>query len=141
MYVGPIYSHHDIQEVCPWCIDDGKAASKWSAIFNDTYNVPNGVPKHVVETIGSNTPGFETWQGNRWLFSENDALVFVGEVKGVALLKEANEAKINACRSALSEWNFPTDFDWSQVVVGGQPAIYLFQEKVNGAYQAYADMS
>ena len=141
MYVGPIYSEDDVEEVYPWCIDNGKAASKWSACFNDVYNVPDGVPKHVIDIIGRKTPGYESWQGNRWLFSEHDALVFVAEVHGKKLLSEGDEAKINACRSALSELNFPSDFDLSEVVIGGQPAIYLFHDRATGAYEAYADMT
>lgn len=139
MYVGPIYSTDDIEEVCPWCIADGKAASKWSASFNGVHHASNEVPLDVVETIDQRTPGFETWQGNAWLFSANDALIFVGEVVGKELLNENNLAKIKACRSALSEWNLPQDFELSDVVIGGQPAIYLFQDKFSGTYKAYAD--
>ena len=74
MYVGPIYSTGYIEEVCPWCIADGKAASKWSASFNDVYFASNEVPKDVVQTVDQRTPGYETWQGNKWLFSANGAL-------------------------------------------------------------------
>ena len=141
MYVGPIYSIHDVEEVCPWCIANGTAASKWSASFNDVYLASNEVPKDVVETIDQKTPGYETWQGNKWLFSASDALIFVGEVVGKDLLYENNLAKIEACRGALSEWNFPEDFELSNVVIGGQPAIYLFRDKASGIYEAYADMT
>jgi len=141
MYVGPIYSTGYIEEVCPWCIADGKAASKWSASFNDVYFAPNEVPKDVVQTVDQRTPGYETWQGNKWLFSANGALTFIGEVVGKELLNENDLAKIEACREALSEWNFPPDFELSNVVIGGQPAIYLFQDKASGIYKAYADMT
>ena len=57
------------------------------------------------------------------------------------MLNENDLAKIEACRDALSEWNFTQDFDLSNVVSGGQPAIYLFWDKANGAYKAYADMT
>ncbi len=141
MYVGPIYSTDVIEGVCPWCIADGKAASKWSASFNDVYLAPDDVPKNVVQTIDQRTPGFETWQGNKWLFSTDDALIFVGEVVGKELLNENDLAKIEACRDALSDWNFPQGFELSNVVIGGQPAIYLFQDKASGIYKAYADMT
>ena len=73
MYVGPIYATEDIEEVCPWCIADGKAVSKWLAGFNDVYLASNEVPKDIVKTIDRRTPGYETWQGNKWLFSVSDA--------------------------------------------------------------------
>ncbi|WP_281932193.1 CbrC family protein [Roseibium album] len=141
MYVGPIYCVDDVSEVCPWCISDGSAAAKWSASFNDIYDVPKGVPQDVVETIDSRTPGYSTWQGNTWLFSATDALVFVGEVIGSAITQENEMEKIAACRTALVDWSFPSDFDLSNVVIGGQPAIYLFQDKATMEYKAYADMT
>lgn len=65
----------DVSEVCSWCIADESAAAKWSAVFNDLYDVDDDIPEHVIETIEQRTPGYETWQGNRWLFSESIALV------------------------------------------------------------------
>lgn len=64
MYVGPIYGAEEIEHVCPWCIADGRAHAAWNASFNDVRTAPEGVPKEVVETIGTRTPGFATWQGN-----------------------------------------------------------------------------
>lgn len=141
MYVGPIYCIEDIEEVCPWCISDGRAADKWDASFNDVYNIADSVPKLIVALIDARTPGYETWQGNRWLFSETDALVFVGEVIGKDLIRQGEDDKITACREALQEWGIGSDFDLSQVVIGGQPAIYLFQDKETSKFSAYADMT
>lgn len=143
MYVGPIYCEDEIEEVCPWCIANGMAAAKWSASFNSVYNdVPNGVPKHVLDIIVERTPGYETWQENHWLYSETDALIFIGEVSGAKLISEGNHDKIQACMNALNEWKF----DWTiehlkEVVIGGQPAIYLFQDDRTGKHRAYADMT
>jgi hypothetical protein len=141
MYVGPIYSAEvdDGTEVCAWCIADGSAAAKWSAEFNDVFNRPQGVPSQVVETIKTRTPGYETWQGNRWLFSETDALIFIGEVVGADLLEEGNQAKIDACNAALSNLNLPKDFSVSEVVKAGEPALYLFQDRATLAFRAYGD--
>ncbi len=142
MYTGPIYCTKDIAEVCPWCIVDCKAAAKWSACFNDIYSVPGGVPEAVLETIAAKTPGYSTWRGNRWLFSEKDALVFVGEVVGAELVSEKNQDKIQACLDALKDWQFDwTIHELGQVVIGGQPAIYLFEDKDTGAFSAYAYMT
>lgn len=141
MYVGPIYCVDDISEVCPWCIADGSAAAKWSASFHDLFETPSHVPQHVIETIDARTPGYSTWQGNRWLFSEKDALIFVGEVIGSAIIKQNEIDKVSACREALVDCGFTSDFDLSNVVIGGQPAIYLFQDKNTAEYRAYADMT
>ena len=92
------------------------------------FNVPEGVPKDVVEKIETKTPGYETWQGNRWLFSNSDALVFLGEVIGIDLIRDGDESKVAACLNALTKWNIPSDFDLSQIVIGGESAVYLFQD-------------
>ena len=141
MYVGPIYTTEARKAVCPWCIAEGRAAVTWGAKFNDVRGVPHGVPEEVRDIIAQRTPGFETWQGNEWLFSDTDALVFEGEISGAALIAEGKAAKIAACRSALAEWNYSADFDLREIVTGGQPAVYLFRDRDNGRFRAYADMT
>lgn len=141
IYEGPIYSTFDIAKVCPWCIENGSAAEKWEASFNDVRDVPNGVPADVVKRITSRTPGYVTWQGNTWLFSQSDALAFVGEVSGDELLAESDTGKITACRNALAEWGIGDDFDLADITIAGQPAVYLFRDRQTGVYEAYADMT
>lgn len=146
MYVGPIYcGRTDVQEVCPWCIADGSAAEKWSATFNDLrLDTPAGVPNEVVREIAERTPGYETWQGNRWLFSPKDAMIFLGEVVGKQLLAEGNAAKIEACLGALGvePGDVPQSLDILEIVdIGSTPAIYLFQDRESGEFRAYYDMS
>ncbi len=142
MYTGPIYSEEEYEEVCPWCIANGRAAEAWSAVFNDVYDPPAGVSSGIVDEIECRTPGYSTWQGNIWLFSPTDALVFLGHVGGKRLLVEGNVAKIDACLAALKDWRlYWSAEDLRQVIVGGQPAIYLFQDRSTGAFQAYADMT
>ena len=141
MYIGPIYSEEEIEEVCPWCIANGLAAKKWSAFFNTIHNVPGSVSKKVLDIISYRTPGYENWQDHSWLFSKIDALIFVGEVIGADLISEGNNYKIEACINALSKWQFDRAIDnLRHVEIGGNPAIYLFQDKDTGAYRAYADM-
>lgn len=142
IYTGPIYSTVEVELVCPWCIAEGTAAAKWSASFNDVHDVPPGVPAQVALEVETRTPGYESWQGNRWLFSQDDALVFLGEVCGAKLLEERKAGKVKACQKALREWHIEWSAeDLKQIVRGGQPAIYLFQDRTTGAFDAYADMT
>ena len=142
MYVGPIYTTADVEMACPWCIADGTAAAKWSARFNDVDNAPPGVSKQTVLEIETRTPGYSSWQGNIWLFSQTDAMVFLGEVHGGELLQEGNAEKVEACLKALRDWNldWPAE-DLKRVLPGDQPAIYLFQDRTTAAFDAYADMT
>jgi uncharacterized protein CbrC (UPF0167 family) len=141
MYCGPIYCKDNILHVCPWCIHSGEATRKWDASFNDAHSIPKNVPKHIIETVCNRTPGFEGWQTNHWLFSETDAMMFVGEIDGVTLLAEADDLKIAACRRALDEWHLSEEFDFAEITRGGQPAVYLFRDRQSGEYSAYADMT
>lgn len=141
MFVGTLYCIDEIEDVCPWCIADGSAARKWDATFNNVDGATERVPKQVLDEIRLRTPNFETWQDYNWLFSDNDALVFVGEVDGKALLAESNDSKIEACLSALSKWNFgsPVEDVLPHVKIGGQPAVYLFRDRDTGFYRAFSD--
>lgn len=65
----------------------------------------------------------------------------IGEIDGAALLVEADDTKMAACRKALDEWHFPEDFDFTEITRGDQPAVYLFRDRQSGEYSAYADMT
>ncbi len=141
-YVGPRYSVTDAEYVCPFCIADGRAFAKWNMVFNDIHGLPTTVPRKVQDIILHRTPGFQAWQSNRWLFSADDAMIFVGEVTGKAIIAEGELGKITACFEALAEWQLPREAAMlEEVVPGGQPAIYLFQDRATGAFAAYADMT
>ncbi len=142
MYTGLIYCPTDEEEVCPWCIADGSAAVNWSASFNDIYNIPETVPEEIAIEIETRTPGFSTWQQNYWLYSENDAMIFVGEVEGKKLVEEGNQEKIDACMKALEVMTYDWKLeDLEAIVPAGDPAIYLFYDPQSGRYEAYSDMS
>jgi uncharacterized protein CbrC (UPF0167 family) len=144
MYVGPIYCRDRPEHVCPWCIADGSAAKEWSAIFNDPINVPRGVPNAVVDEIMRRTPGYWTWQGNSWLFSDDDAMVLLGAVDGSEIVKEGNPAKIDACMRALRSWTwtFEVTIEFLEdVVPHGMPALHWFQDRRSGSFAACADMT
>jgi uncharacterized protein len=141
-YVGPRYGVTDEAFVCPWCIADGRAYAKWKMILNDVHGLPATVPRDIMDVILYRTPGYESWQGNRWLFSANDAMLFVGEVTGKQIIAEGVQGKITACFDALAEWQYPREIEaLEEIIPGGQPAIYLFQDRATGAYAAYADMT
>jgi uncharacterized protein CbrC (UPF0167 family) len=144
MYVGPIYCRDRPEHVCPWCIADGSAAEQWSAIFNDPINVPRGVPRAIVDEVMHRTPGYWTWQGNFWLFSDDDAMVLLGAVDGSDIVKEGNAAKIDACMRALRSWTwtFEVRIDFlAQVVPHGAPALHRFQDRRSGSFAGCADMT
>ncbi|MBI1493044.1 CbrC family protein [Halocynthiibacter styelae] len=140
LYVGDMYHQEEHEEVCLWCISDGRAAKQWGATFNSACDAPSGFSESILDIITKRTPGYMSWQGPNWLFSSNDAMVFTGEVNGKALLKENNKSKIAACLHALRQWhgNWPEE-SLNQIGISTDPAVYLFQDRDTGAYRAYAD--
>lgn len=141
MYAGNVYCVEDIEEVCPWCIADGTAAKKWDAGFIDMAYSDNVDPK-IVDEINTRTPGFETWQGSKWLFSDTDAMIFIGEVDGGSLVKGQNVSKIQAVLNAINEYDWGWDADdLSKHIKGSNMSIYLFEDRDTGEHRAYFDLS
>jgi len=131
----------DVENLCPWCIADGRAAKKWDGFFNELAN-GMALPDAVREEVCCRTPAIETWQDWSWPSSTTDALRFVGEVDGKSLLTAADERAVAACLAAFEGWGgtFTRD-DLRHVSKGSDPALYLFQDFETGAYTAIADAS
>lgn len=81
-YTGPVYAEEEFNEaICPWCIADGSAASRFDATFTDAmWAVPDDVPEDVTEEVLCRTPGFTGWLQEEWLHHCGDAAAFLGPV-------------------------------------------------------------
>src|SRR5262249_35764306 len=65
---GSPYCEEELEDaICPWCIADGSAHRKYDASFSDPAGFPDDVPKEIVEEVAYRTPGFSSWQQERWL--------------------------------------------------------------------------
>src|SRR5258708_2690237 len=64
IYTGSVYSTEQLDEqLCPWCIADGSAHTKFDAEFTDSegiggYDSDVPLPTPVVEEVAFRTPGF-----------------------------------------------------------------------------------
>jgi uncharacterized protein len=123
-YVGPIYSADELDGMlCPWCIADGTAASRFGAEFTDVgWGVPDEVPQSVLEVLSQRTPGFLAWQQEHWLYHCGDACAFLGPA-GTAELERYPEALEMIMREARS----------------GNESAYLFRCLICGVHLAYSD--
>lgn len=101
-YTGPVYAEEELNEaICPWCIADGSAASRFDATFTDAmWAVPDDVPEDVTEEVLCRTPGFTGWLQEEWLHHCGDAAAFLGPVGAseVADLPDALDALRNEYR-------------------------------------------
>ena len=57
-YVGPFYSIHEVEGICPWCIANGQAAEKYNLTFIDEDGIDKVDDKLIVEELTKRTPGF-----------------------------------------------------------------------------------
>ena len=129
IYKASTYSAlEDVEEaLCPWCIASGAAAEKYEATFNDDHGLLRaGIPRAVIDEVTLRTPGFVSWQGERWLSHCNDACEFHGDLprERLASMDSAGKAEMRREREI-------DDGSWAEIVEyyqpAGQPAIYVFR--------------
>jgi uncharacterized protein CbrC (UPF0167 family) len=78
IYSGPVYSKENLDDaLCPWCISDGSAHSKFDATFVDSEAFADSISESALTEIVERTPGFNSWQSERWLACCGDAAAFV----------------------------------------------------------------
>jgi uncharacterized protein len=96
VYTGPVYSTEELKDaLCPWCIADGSAAETFGAEFTDVgADVPDDVPREVLEELAYRTPGFSGWQQEHWLYHCGDGAAFLG----VADRRDGVTAYLFRCR-------------------------------------------
>ena len=132
IYTGPVYSVEELSEcICPWCIDDGSAHTKFDAEFTDAagiggYLALSVLPPAVIDEVAFRTPGFSGWQQEHWLACCGDAAAFVGLAGRTELEErwpEAVAAIHQECGLEGSEWQ--GYFHALDKV--GSPTAYVFQ--------------
>ena len=88
LYHGPVYSEADLETaLCPWRIADGSAHRKFSATFVDTEAFAENTPEAAVAEISQRTPGYNSWQDERWPGCCGDATAFIGPM-GIREIRE-----------------------------------------------------
>jgi uncharacterized protein CbrC (UPF0167 family) len=142
IYIGPAFAGDELVEViCPWCIADGKAATKFDAEFTDVgWGVPDGVPAEVTETIAKRTPGFNGWQQEHWLYHCNDGAAFLGRAGSEELESHPDAIEMLRREGEESGW----DADQIAGYIGaldkdGEATAYLFRCRHCGTHLAYSD--
>lgn len=81
IYTGPVYSDEYLDDaVCPWCIADGSVHDKFEACFVDTEAFSQDTPESAIEEISLRTPGYNSWQNERWPSCCGDAAMFLAPV-------------------------------------------------------------
>ena len=144
IYAGAIHGSTDLDDlICPWCIYDDTAHTKFDAEFVDPeaiggYRDCSNAPQSVVEEVSFRTPSFSGWQQERWFTHCNDAMRFVG-CAGKSELEELGTAAIEAVKldsgfdgDQWTEYLERMDADYG-------PTAYLFRCLHCDAWGGYSD--
>ena len=144
VYDGSPYADEELEgAICPWCIADGTAASRFNAEFVDPAAIGDfgrwaPVPGSVVEEVSKRTPGFTGWQEERWWTHCGDAAQYLGRA-GQRELTERWADAIEAIRTEIGfeggDWN---DY-FAALDVDGSPTAYVFRCRHCQALGGYSD--
>jgi uncharacterized protein CbrC (UPF0167 family) len=142
LYDGPVFAEASQVTVCPWCIADGSAATKFDATFVDAGPWCAELPDNVVREVRQRTPGFSGWDTERWLTCHSDAMAFLGPC-GAAELAEHQEALEALEADALISGVSADEIDQyvASLDSAGSPTGYLFRCLECGRTLAYSDRS
>jgi uncharacterized protein len=145
IYVGPVYAVEELSEcICPWCIADGSAHTKFDAEFTDSAGVGGNdesseIPNEVVEEVAFRTPGFSGWQQEHWLCCCGDAAAFVGRAGHAELDRQWPDA----IPSIRQDCGMEDDEEWedffSALDKDGSPTAYVFRCLHCGKHLGYTD--
>ncbi|HLY62040.1 MAG TPA: CbrC family protein [Terriglobia bacterium] len=143
IYTGPTYCEEDLERViCPWCISDGTAHAKYDATFVDESVFTDDIPAAVIEEITQRTPGYSSWQSERWLSCCRDAMAFLEPV-GLTEIRRRYAGLEDKVLAGISE-----DLNLSQVAAGRMleslkrdagPTAYVFQCLRCHSYKTFVD--
>jgi hypothetical protein len=145
IYVGPVYAEEELDErICPWCIADGTAATKYDATFTDEQGIGSygdglPVPEHVIQEVARTTPGFSGWQQEQWWSHCGDAGAFLG----TAGHEELKALGADAILSIQHSTGLPPGQSWETFFQAldkdGSPTGYIFRCIRCGALGGYQD--
>ncbi len=127
IYSASLYSIYDVELLCPWCIADGSAARKFDGTFNDDRPLSmSGISDEITEEVCKKTPGFVSWQQERWQDHCGNACEFHGDAERDDLLNMSAD-ELEHC---LNEAGYDRNM-WARFIenyeMGGDPPIYKFK--------------
>ena len=126
--------------VCPWCIADGSVAEALSVSFNEGDR--RSMTPEDVEQVERRTPSFVTWQEVHWQSCCDRACVYLGEAKEGDLVPGGRWAE--AGETLFDDMPWPAEQKAEMLAGfgrGNDPAAYVFQCVVCGAFKAFWDCS
>jgi len=142
-YTGLVYCPDEVDHVCPWCIADGSAAARLDANFADAgVEVPDDVPRAVLDEVSERTPGYVAWQTNRWMYHCGDGAAFLGLAGWPELQAHPGAIDVLLHEHDQYGWSPEESLEFVEGLgIDHDATAYLFRCQQCGAELAYSDMS
>jgi uncharacterized protein len=126
-YIGPYFADNfgfeNGDEICPWCIADGRAARDWNATFvppaNLTDAAPRAMPQEVLAGLELRTPSFLCVEQEQWLDHHGEAAAYIGPVGSTNISGCRHRPRPPCANAATSVERLRYD--------GDGPTAYLFR--------------
>ena len=101
--VPTMYCEENVENICPWCVADGRAVEKFNGDFVSNIDNYEILTKEVIEEICTKTVSFSSYQEEEWLTHCNDGCEFHGlaKVEDIKKISDA-ETKILIENSSLT---------------------------------------
>ena len=127
IYNSILYAEEELEFICPWCIADGSAATKFDGTFIDDYPLQNaGLSQDIMSEVCERTPGYNSWQQEQWQSHCGDACEFHGNPEK----EELKALSGKALDSFLIKEMIKHDM-WANILESyeksGSPAVYKFK--------------
>ncbi len=87
-YTGPFYSVEDVEQLCPECIQSGRASEKYDGEFQDGESTDPVSDPAKLEELVCRTPGYCGWQQEYWPAHCDDYCAYLGYYDWKKLEKE-----------------------------------------------------
>jgi uncharacterized protein len=76
-YQGPFYSETEVEDICPWCIANGRAAELFKGEFQDAASIETDLNPESLNELTKRTPGYTGWQQETWPTHCGEACQFI----------------------------------------------------------------
>ncbi len=137
IYEGSIYSEREVENICPWCIANGRAAKEYEGTFNDETCIDEVNQEYIDELI-YRTPEYISWQSAYWPSHCGDICAFEKYVgwKEIADIKDELKDDIESIKE---DFGFTQQELEKSLVDGGSLQGYLFKCVKCGKHRILTD--
>ena len=122
LWTNNMYCREEVNCICVHCIADGSAAEKFDGEFIDWFEA--GVTdESKKDELLHRTPGYPSWQGERWMVHCEDYCQYLGEVDAEDLRKYDDLDEIIKETELLADGHVTLD----ELEKGGSPCCHMFK--------------